>query len=73
MSEDNGARDRDELARALKSLQESGIEFRGPIPTSKGEVMLVGDKILTVAEFLDLFARGQLNGDGIRGFQSEKN
>lgn len=68
MSEGNGARERDELARALESLQESGIEFRGPIPTSKGEVMLIGDKILTVPEFLDLFSNGQLNGDGILGF-----
>jgi hypothetical protein len=56
----------DELAHALNSLKELGIEFRGPFSTSKGEIVVIEDKILMLFEVLDLFSEGQLNRDGIR-------
>jgi hypothetical protein len=65
MSQASGA-PRDELSRALKALQESGIEFRGPFYTSKGEIFLIEDKALMSFEVLDLFSKGHLNLDGIR-------
>jgi hypothetical protein len=60
---------RDELARALKSLQESGIEFRGPFYTSKGEIFVIEDKALMLFEILELFSKGQLTRDGIRNLR----
>lgn len=68
MSQASGAR-RDELARALKALQESGIEFRGPFETSKGELLVIEDKALMLFEVLELFSKGQLNRDGIRNLR----
>jgi len=65
MSQASGAQ-RDELSRALKALHESGIEFRGPFETSKGELVVVEDKALMLFEVLELFSKGQLTRDGIR-------
>jgi hypothetical protein len=56
----------DELARALDFLEELGIKFRGPYSTSKGEILVIEDKILMLFEVLELFSKGQLNRDGIR-------
>jgi hypothetical protein len=58
----------DEIRRALRSLKDSGIDFRGPFLTSKGELVQVEDKLLKVAELLELFSRGQLTHEGIRNF-----
>jgi len=69
MSQSGSGTQRDELSRALKALHESGIEFRGPFETSKGELIVVEDKVLMLFEVLDLFAKGQLTRDGIRSFQ----
>jgi hypothetical protein len=59
---------RDELRRALRSLKDSGLDFRGPFVTSKGELVQVEDQLLKVAELLELFSRGQLTHEGIRNF-----
>jgi hypothetical protein len=56
----------DELARALDFLKELGIKFRGPYSTSKGEILVIEDKILMLFEVLELFSKCQLNRDGIR-------
>jgi hypothetical protein len=69
MSQSGSGAQRDELSRALKVLQDAGIEFRGPFETSKGELIVVEDKVLMLFEVLDLFAKGQLTRDGIRNFQ----
>ena len=58
--------DSDELGRALKSLEKLGIASRGPFSTSKGEIVVIEDKILLLSEVLDLFSQGRLNRDGIR-------
>ncbi len=56
----------DEVAHALDFLEESGIEFCGPFSSSRGEILVVEDKILMLLEVLELFSKGQLNRDGIR-------
>lgn len=58
--------EREELARAIKSLRESEIKFCGPFASSKGELIVIEDTILTVYEVLELFSKGQLNRDSIR-------
>ena len=58
----------DELTRALRSLKDSGVDFRGPFLTSKGELIQVEDQLLKVAELLELLSRGQLNHEGICNF-----
>jgi hypothetical protein len=63
---DQTTRHGDELREALKSLKASGIDFRGPFLTSKGELVQVEDQLLKVAELLELFSRRQLNRKGIR-------
>ena len=69
MSQSGSGAQRDELSRALKALHDAGIEFRGPFDTSKGELIVVEDKVLMLFEVLDLLAKGQLTRDGIRNFQ----
>jgi hypothetical protein len=61
----------DQLARAIESLRESGIKFRGPYASSRGQLIAIEDTILTVYEVLELFSRGQLNRDGIRNLLKE--
>ena len=61
---------RDDLKQSLISLKDSGISFRGPFLTSKGELVLVEDQILKVAELVELFSSGQLTRERIRNFLS---
>lgn len=56
----------DEVAYALDLLEESGIKFCGPFSSSKGEILVIEDKILMLFEVLELFSKGELNRDGIR-------
>jgi hypothetical protein len=69
MSQSGSGAQRDELSRAFKALHESGIEFRGPFVTSKGELILIEDKALMLFEVLELFSKGQLNRDSIRNLR----
>lgn len=68
MSNGTGARRRDEAERAVRALQESGIEFRGPFTSSKGDLIVIGHKILMVHEVLELDSKGKLNPAGIQDF-----
>ena len=56
----------DEVAHTLDFLEESGIKFRGPYSSSRGEILVIEDKILMLFEVLELFSKGQLNRDSIR-------
>jgi hypothetical protein len=63
--------ERDQLARVTESLRESGINFRGPYTSSRGQLIVIEDTILTVSEVLELFSMGLLNRDGIRNLLKE--
>lgn len=72
MSNGYGAAPREEVEQAVKALQESGIEFRGPFRSSKGDLIVIGDKILMLSEVLELFSKGRLNRQGILDFLLNK-
>jgi hypothetical protein len=55
----------EQLAAALRSLQERGISFRGPFATSMGKLIVVEDQILKESELIHLFQKGDLTLDGI--------
>lgn len=59
MSPTDGSAQYDDLARAMNALDEAGIEFFGPSGSSKGDLFVIGDRILRLSEIFELSSKGQ--------------